>query len=130
MDESVEKLDEVSKTKTSQMDELMAELLNKSKEDLAGELYAFYRVWDCIDEETKYLLSNIAQMFSITQRNYNTKVGILTKVFFEPKRFFISVYEKLFDGGAGKYIWDSKEWSVLANMVIAYAVIHEREVED
>lgn len=117
-------------THKKQMDELMVELMGMSKEELASELYAFKRVWECIDEETKYLISNMGQMFSITQRNYNTKVGILTKVFFTPARFFISTYEKLYDTTSGGYVSEAKEWSVLANMVMAYARIYERDFEN
>ena len=117
-------------TEKKGMDELMIELHNKTKEDVVQELYAFRRIWECMDEETQYLMSNISKMFSITQRNYNTKVGVLTKVFFEPKRFFIAVHERLYDVGSNGFVVETKEWSVLANMVLAYAVIHERDFED
>lgn len=115
-------------TDKKHVDELMIDIMSKSKDEIAAELYLFYKMWDVMDEETKYLLSNLNQMFGITQRNYNRKVGVLTKVFFQPTRFFITTYEKLYDGTAGDYMTETKEWSVLASMVLAYSRIFEREI--
>lgn len=126
----------MSGTEEKEEDELQKALKEYTREELEAELYGFKRLWEVIDDETKYLLGSIGELFALVRRDYNRKLGTLLKVRFKPEAYTVGVYERIYDSAvqakdpdATGYLWEMKESTILATMILSYEKIHRRDLE-
>jgi len=124
------------KSETDEVDDLMVELQGLSREELLNQLYGYRRIWDLLDTETKYLLGSIGEMFGLIRRDYHRIIGTLLKVKFQPVTYTVGQYERVYDPGvqvkvpeATNYVWEMKETTILASMILSYEKIHQRDIE-
>ena len=136
-DENVEEGKEgKEENETDEEDDLMVELHGLSREELVNQLYGYRRIWLLLDTETQYLLESIGEMFALIRRDYHRIIGTLLKVKFQPATYTVGQYERVYDStvqvkvpDATNYVWEMKETTILANMILSYEKIHKRDIE-
>ena len=128
--------EEKEENETDEVDDLMVELHNLSREELENQLYGYRRIWLLLDTETKYLLESVGELFALIRRDYHRLIGTLLKVKFQPASYTIGQYERIFDSAAKLkeplctgYVYEKKESTLLANMVLSYEKIHQIDAE-
>ena len=128
--------EEKGESETEEEDEIMVKLHELSREELESQLYSFMRIWDVMDTETKYLLDSIGSLFSLIRRDYHRIMGTLLKIKFVPEKYMVGQYERVYDSSvqvknpdATNYVWELKETTVVASMILSYEKIHKRDIE-
>lgn len=128
--------EEKAENETDELDDLEKDLHQRSREELIRALYGYQRIWDLLDTETKYLLESIGEMVGLIRRDYHRIMGTLLKVKFQPVTYTVGQYERVYDStvkikvpDATNYVWEMKETTILASMILSYEKIHNRDVE-
>ena len=65
------------------------ELLQKDPRELATELAVLKFQLEALDSTTQWIIQNITKPWRFILRNYQPVLGVLVKVFFEPKEFVV-----------------------------------------
>lgn len=106
------------------------ELLQKDPKELATELAILKNSLEAVDSSTQWIIKNIMKPWRFILRNYRPVVGLLIKVFFEPKEFIIWREEDIKDYAKKEVKREQKFTHLKPGSVVSMEIIeHEEQVE-
>ena len=99
-----------------------------TREQLIEKLVNYDLMWDCMDDTSKFFLSNVYQLWRAVKRDYTDMVGFLTKVYFVIDAVELQVEEKREIYGENKIRVETKTVTLSPKSVLWLEVL--RNVEE
>jgi hypothetical protein len=99
-----------------------------TREQLIDRLVNYDLMWDCMDDTSKFFLSNVYQLWRAVKRDYTDMVGFLTKVYFVVDAVELQVEEKREIYGENKIRVETKTVTLSPKSVLWLEVL--RNVEE
>ena len=99
-----------------------------TREQLIEKLVNYDLMWDCMDDTSKFFLSNVYQLWRAVKRDYTDMVGFLTKVYFVVDAVELQVEEKREIYGENKIRVETKTVTLSPKSVLWLEVL--RNVEE
>lgn len=103
-------------------------LKQMSRKDLQLECETWRRMWEWVDEETKYYLGHIGELTRLVERNYHGVLGTMLQPKFELKSIEIGTWEKEFSQVDGKYYMEKKTAKIPSSNIIKVEFLQERSL--
>jgi hypothetical protein len=99
-----------------------------TREQLIDKLVNYDLMWDCMDDTSKFFLSNVYQLWRAVKRDYTDMVGFLTKVYFVVDAVELQVEERREIYGENKIRVETKTVTLSPKSVLWLEVL--RNVEE